>query len=224
LEFHDFLYFDTDRCGLPLRAHSRLPLSFIRARIFSVLLLSLTLSAQAQQSTLEFRPEHTKVEFTLGDVIHTVHGSFDLKHGAVHFNPDTGEISGEIVLDATSGKTGTHSRDSKMHKEVLQSDQYSEISFRPDHVEGKVGMQGPSAVQVHGVFSIHGADHEMTVPVKVEMAQEHWVANATFTVPYVKWGLKNPSTFLLRVSESVEIDVRATSPDVAPPTPVRKSK
>ncbi len=207
-----------------MRTYSQLFFSFARARIFSVLLLSLPFSAQAQQSTLEFTPEHTKVEFTLGDVIHTVHGSFDLKHGAVHFNPDTGEISGAIVLDAASGKSGNRTRDRKMHRDVLQSEQYPEISFRPDHVEGKVGMQGPSTVQVHGVFSIHGADHEMTVPIKVEMAQEHWVATAMFTVPYVKWGLKNPSTFLLRVSESVEIDVRATSPDAAPPPPVRKSK
>jgi hypothetical protein len=29
-------------------------------------------------------------------------------------------------------------------------------------------------------------------------------------MPYVKWGMKNPSTLLLRVSDQVEIDVHAS--------------
>lgn len=177
------------------------------------MLLSFSFTAQAQQSTLEFDRASTKVEFTLGDVIHTVHGSFDLKHGAVRFNPETGEVSGEVILDATSGQTGNRTRDRKMHKEVLESNRYPEIIFRPDHFEGKAAVDGASTVQLHGIFSIHGGDHEMTVPVHLEMAQDHWVATAKFTVPYVKWGLKNPSTFLLRVSESVEIDVQASGAD-----------
>jgi hypothetical protein len=29
------------------------------------------------------------------------------------------------------------------------------------------------------------------------------------TIPYIKWGLKNPSTFILRASDKVEIDIHA---------------
>ncbi|MBV9340062.1 MAG: YceI family protein, partial [Acidobacteria bacterium] len=64
--------------------------------------------------------------------------------------------------------------------------------------------------EVHGTFSIHGSDHELTVPVRLQVFPDHWVADAHFTVPYVKWGIKNPSRLLLRVSESVEIDFQAT--------------
>jgi hypothetical protein len=32
-------------------------------------------------------------------------------------------------------------------------------------------------------------------------------ADIPFEIPYVKWGLKNPSTLFLRVSEQVEINV-----------------
>jgi hypothetical protein len=59
------------------------------------------------------------------------------------------------------------------------------------------------------MFSIHGADHELTMPVRIDLTRGRWVADTHFTIPYVKWGLKNPSTFLLRVSESVEIDIHA---------------
>jgi hypothetical protein len=74
---------------------------------------------------------------------------------------------------------------------------------------------GTSTLQVHGIFSIHGSDHELTVPVRVEIFPDHWIADTHFTVPYVKWGIKNPSTFVLRVSESVEIDVHAAGANSA---------
>jgi hypothetical protein len=44
--------------------------------------------------------------------------------------------------------------------------------------------------------------------VHVEAAAGRYAATAHFTVPYVKWGMKNPSTFVLRVSDKVQIDVR----------------
>jgi polyisoprenoid-binding protein YceI len=167
-------------------------------------------AAQPQELRLEFTPANSAVSFTLGDVLHTVHGSFKLKQGAVEYNFANGTALGQLVIDATSGESGNHSRDHKMHKEILESAQYPEIVFRPDHVEGTVAASGTSTVQVHGMFSIHGADHEMTMPVRVELFSDHWIADTHFTIPYVKWGIKNPSTLFLRVSESVEIDIHAT--------------
>ena len=31
-----------------------------------------------------------------------------------------------------------------------------------------------------------------------------------FAIPYVKWGLKNPSTFILRVDQSVDVEIKAS--------------
>jgi polyisoprenoid-binding protein YceI len=166
--------------------------------------------AQPHEVDLNFVPAKTTVNFTLGDVLHTVHGSFDVKHGAVHFDPATNNVSGEILVDATSGHSGSDGRDKKMHKEVLESGRYSDIVFRPDRVEGQVAALGDSTVQVHGMFTIHGAEHEITIPVRVEMAPGRWTATSRFTVPYVKWGMKNPSTFVLRVDQSVGIDIQAS--------------
>ena len=124
---------------------------------------------------------------------------------------------GEIVVDAASGNSGSGARDRKMHKEVLESAQYSEITFRPDRVEGKVLPIGTSDVRVHGVFVIHGSEHEITVPAHVELAPDHWNLSVHFDVPYVKWGLKDPSTFILRVEKTADIDLHASgsSPWVA---------
>jgi polyisoprenoid-binding protein YceI len=165
---------------------------------------------QEQEAALNFVASQTTVNFTLGDVLHTVHGSFHLKSGQVHFAFATNTIGGEIVVDAASGNSGSGARDRKMHKEILESAQYSEITFRPDRVEGKVLAIGTSHVQVHGVFVIHGAEHEITVPAQVELAPDHWNLTVHFDVPYVKWGLKDPSTFILRVEKTADIDLHAS--------------
>ena len=140
-------------------------------------------------------------------MLHAVHGTFNLDHGSLQFEPSSGKLSGEIVVDAKSGASGSGMRDRKMHKEVLESAKYPEISFRPDRIEGTVSGQGKSSVKVHGMFRIHGIDREIDVPAEVEIFPDRWTATVHFTVPYAKWGMKNPSTLFLRVDDSVQIDL-----------------
>ena len=180
------------------------------------LLIAIVFSAVAQEKALQLDPSQTSIKFTLGDVLHTVHGSFQLKRGSLGFEPASGKISGEVVVDAGSGESGSGMRDHKMNKEVLESNRYPEIIFHPDRIEGAVAGQEKSSVRVHGMFSIHGVDHEITVPAEVEMSADHWTATVHFTVPYAKWGMKNPSTLFLRVNDSVEIDMTATGNVVSP--------
>jgi polyisoprenoid-binding protein YceI len=177
----------------------------------------IVLNAIAAGQELQFKvdPLRTTIKFTLGDVLHTVHGSFQPTKGELRFDPATNKLSGEIVVDAKSGETGNGMRDRKMHKEVLESERYPEIAFRPDRVEGTVALQGNSSVRVHGIFSIHGAEHEMTVPAEIGKSPDRWSATLHFSVPYVTWGMKNPSTLFLRVSGSVEVEVE-TSGAVTP--------
>jgi polyisoprenoid-binding protein YceI len=178
------------------------------SRLLAILGVTI-LSAAAQQSNLQVDPARTSVNFTLGDVLHTVRGTFQLKRGALQLDSPAGQLTGEIVVDAKSGASGSGTRDRKMHREVLESEKYPEISFRPDRLEGPVAAGGKSSVKVHGMFGIHGVEREITVPAEVEMSADHWTANVHFTVPYEKWGMKNPSTLFLRVNDSVEIDLTA---------------
>jgi polyisoprenoid-binding protein YceI len=152
-----------------------------------------------------------------------VHGTFQLKSGALQFESASGKVSGQIVVDAKSGESGSGMRDRKMHKEVLESERFPEIAFRPDRIEGTVAGQGKSSVRVHGMFNIHGVDREITVPADVEMSGDHWTATVHFTVPYAKWGMTNPSTFFLRVNDSVEIDLVAAG-NVAKPSTVSSAQ
>jgi polyisoprenoid-binding protein YceI len=180
------------------------------------LLLLPALLLASVETPLEIPPSQAQVAFTLGDVLHTVHGTFALKRGNLRFDPETGKASGEIVVDAASGQSGSTGRDKRMHANILESGRYPEIAFHPDRIEGKVATDGPSDVKLHGVFSIHGGDHELSVPTHVDAAGGHYTATAHFIVPYVKWGMKNPSTFVLRVSDKVDIDVRLVAQAATP--------
>ncbi len=172
------------------------------------LFLGSGVSLRAQELALDLDPAQTKIEFTLGATMHTVHGTFHLKRGALRLDPASGAISGEVIVDAKSGQTANDGRDKKMHRQVLESERYSEIIFRPSHLEGKVAPSGASSVQVRGVFAIHGAEHEITVPVTANLADGHYTATVKFSVPFIQWGLKNPSNFFLHVSDTVEVSLQ----------------
>jgi polyisoprenoid-binding protein YceI len=159
---------------------------------------------------LELDPAGSGADISLTGNVHTVHGTFRLKRGAIHFDPATGRASGEVVFDATSGETGNHSRDNKMHKDVIESGRYPEIVFRPDRADGVLAASGASTLQVHGVFAIHGAEHEVIFPVEVSFAGSAWTAKASFQVPYARWGMKNPSKLFLRVDDEVQVQFRAS--------------
>jgi polyisoprenoid-binding protein YceI len=171
---------------------------------------------RAQEMTLELDPANTKIQFTLGDILHTVHGAFTLKRGTIHFNPSTGSAAGLVVVDAASGDSGNKSRDRKMHKEILESQTFPEVTFAPTKVSGAVLPQGSSAVQVEGVFRLHGTDHPITLTLPLRVTGDKLSAKTHLVIPYVAWGLRNPSNFILRVSDKVEIDISASGHLVQP--------
>jgi polyisoprenoid-binding protein YceI len=164
--------------------------------------------ASTSEIALTLDPAQSKVHYTVDSTLHAVHGTFNLKSGSIHFDPSTGKAGGEIVVFATSGESGNDSRDKRMHKEILETAKYPEVVFHPTHLEGKVAASGPSDVKLHGIFSIHGTDHELTVPVHAELGGDHWTGTGNFEVPYVKWGIKDPSNFFLKVKHVVNVELQ----------------
>lgn len=174
-----------------------------------VLLLIVCLRLAAAENSIELDPARTTVSFTLGDVLHTVHGTFKLKRGAVKFDSATGAASGEIVVDVASGNSGGGARDKRMHKEILESARYPEAVFTPDHVSGELAPHGESQLDLHGKFQIHGASHELTLHFRAEVKNGEVAVSTGFVIPYVQWGMKNPSNFLLKVSDKVDLTIQA---------------
>lgn len=164
---------------------------------------------QADEVAVSLDPERTTIAFSLGATLHTVHGSFKLKSGALRFDTVTGEIRGEIVVDMESGESGNASRDRRMREEILETRRFPTAVFRPDRFEGRLSAEGDSQGNLHGRLELHGADHELLFPVKIHASAGQATAAARFEIPYVQWGMKNPSTFLLHVNDRVELQIQA---------------
>lgn len=166
-----------------------------------------TAQSVASEIVLSVDPAQSQVHWNVDSTLHTVHGTFLVKNGRIHFDPATGKAGGEVVVLASSGESGNNSRDARMHKEILETAKYPEAVFRPRQVEGVVGASGASDVKLLGTFTLHGADHELTALVHAELAGDHWKGTGKFTVPYIQWGIKDPSNFLLKVKPVVNVEM-----------------
>jgi polyisoprenoid-binding protein YceI len=127
--------------------------------------LFLTSGAFGQQQTFKIDPQASQVAFSLGDILHTVKGTFHVQSGIVDFDRSAPKISGSVVVAAGSGKSGNDTRDKKMTKEILDAPRFAEVSFVPQSYRGTLAPAGDSTIQVRGTFTLHGTPHELTLPM-----------------------------------------------------------
>jgi polyisoprenoid-binding protein YceI len=182
-----------------------------RAALLIAFLLAAPLSAESYTYRLD--PAATKVTFLLDAFMHKVHGTASVTRGEVRFD-ESGRAEGEIVVDATRIATGNDGRDKDMHAKVLESATFKEIVLAVDGFEGRFDPAAPSKVTVNGRFRIHGVEHPLAFEMALEPegsgADKRLESTTTFTVPYVEWGMKDPSKTFLRVGKVVDVSIDAT--------------
>lgn len=181
----------------------------LAALVISLLAGSAGAQSSPTKMTLHFDPATTKIDWTLKDVLHTVRGTFQLKSGVVVLDEDAGTADGEIIVETASADSGNHLRDERMKKDVLESTKYPEAIFHPEKVTGVVHDGQTQTVTVEGTFTIHGADHPLFLQVRALLSDGKLNATTHFVVPYVAWGMKDPSTLMLRVGKEVQVSVEA---------------
>jgi len=179
--------------------------------------LSIAAPARAAEQTLRLDPAACRVAFTLKATMHTAKGTLPLREGEIRFDLETGRAGGRVVLDARRATTENEGRDEKMHAEVLESERFPEIVFVPAEARGSLDASGSGTVVLAGTLAIHGAEHPLTVTASVKTQGERLAAEGSFTIPYVEWGMKDPSVFVLRVAKVVDVHVEAAG-TVAPDT------
>jgi polyisoprenoid-binding protein YceI len=164
--------------------------------------------ALAQQQKFTVNPAASEVAFQLGGNTHAVHGTFHVKSGSIDFDRTAKTISGLVVVDPGSGDSGSSGRDQKMKNDVLEISRFAEVTFAPRSFQGEIAASGNSTIQVTGVFTLHGTPHDLTVPMQIHVEGSKLTAKTQFSIPYVQWGLKDPSIFVLKVAKTVEIDLK----------------
>jgi len=172
-------------------------------------LVAAALPAGAEPWTLRLDPGATQIRFEVGATLHTVEGRFELERGRVRFDPQSGEASGEVVVDARSGDTGIDRRDRTMHREQLASDEHPRIVLRPLRLRDVERAAARLEAVLDAELVLRGSAHPLSFPVTGRREAGRGVVEGGFEVPYVAWGLPDPDTFLLRVDDVVRVEFSA---------------
>lgn len=163
--------------------------------------------ACAQHQTFAVNPDASEVKMKLNTTHEVVNGTFHVQSGSIDFDRTHAEIAGSVIIAAGSGKTGNDSRDKKMNKEILKVDQYTTVSFAPKTYSGTIAPSGDSTIEVSGVFTLLGSPHDLTIPMQIHIDGSKATAKAQFMVPYVQWGVKDPSFLIWKAEHNVAIDL-----------------
>lgn len=176
---------------------------------FAVLVLAglLAPAALAQHQTFAINPDASEVKITLNTTREVVNGAFHIQSGSIEFDPGTPQMSGSVVVLAGSGKTGNDSRDKRMNKEILVVEKHATVSFEPKTYTGAIAPAGDSTIQVTGIFTLLGTPHEITIPMQVHLDGASATAKAHFVLPYIQWGLKDPSFLIWKAEKDVAVDL-----------------
>jgi polyisoprenoid-binding protein YceI len=182
----------------------------MKVRAIAALGLILVPVALAQQQTLVVNPDASEVRITLKTTHEVVNGTFHIQSGSIEFDRSAAKMSGSVVVLAGSGRTGNDSRDKKMKKDILEVEQHAAVSFEPRSFAGVIRPSGDSTLQVTGIFTLLGTGHEITIPIAVHLEDATATARAHFVVPYIQWGLKDPSFLFWKADKEVAIDLVLT--------------
>ena len=176
-------------------------------------------AVRAESGELALVPEETQIRFELGATLHSVEGTLRLARGAaLHFDTASGRADGSIAIDARSADTGIARRDRTLHAEVLESERYPEITFTAERIELTRSAPERGDVVLLGRVKLHGDEHPLSIPAHLERIDDDIRITATFKVPYVAWGLRDVSNWMLRVDGEVVVHVDASAsyrPDAA---------
>ena len=187
--------------------------------------LCLATPALAAEHVLTLDPAHARVTFVLEATGHDVEGSFPLSKCEVHFDPEAGTASGEISLDAAQGVTGNPKRDKTMKEKVLLTPTAPSIVFHPARFRGILPETGAADVALTGSVSVAGLEQPLTLVAHVVRSAAGLHLQSTAPVPFVEWGLHDPSVLFMKVQKIVQLSIEGDAsidgaPVSSPPMPV----
>lgn len=180
-------------------------MKMLSALMFSCMLVP---PAIAQKQTFTVSPDASEAKMTLKTNHEIVNGTFHVQSGSIAFDRSTSQLSGMLVVASGSGQTGNSSRDKKMNKDILKVSEYATVSFAPKTYTGTLAPEGDSEIQTTGTLTLLGTLHEITVPIHVHIDSKGVIATTHFVIPYVQWGLKNPSFLIWKADSDVAMDIK----------------
>ena len=89
-----------------------------------------------------------------------------------------------------------------------------ESAIRHTQVTGQLRTDGQFQARLQGVLTLHRAGRQIVMEVQGQLIGDSLAAMSHFSVPYVDWGMKDPSILFFTVAKQVEIDIVTVSTPV----------
>ena len=176
--------------------------------IVCVLLAAMPALAEKMVFTLDTK--QSEVRIILGATLHTVDGRAALEPATFTWDTDSGSASGRAVVQASRLRTGIDARDQKMREDVLRIALHPEIVFEATGFELRQSGAEKLRFVLKGDLSLLGVSHEIELETHAHLRPDKsWKARADLNVPYVQWGLTDPSLPLFSVEKHVTVEVKA---------------
>ena len=189
-------------------------LPFILAGIFC-----LVISANAE--ILSFAVQgggDNLIRFESKAPLETIVGTTDQVTGSITVDPQNLEVgvSANIIVDATTLKTGNKIRDGHMRDNHLHTDTHPHIQFKFENLSLKGSLSPNTAVkcQVIGDFSLHGVTKSISVPAEVTLkeggAGKELQIVASFDVKLSDYEIPRPQFLIMKLDEvqHITVDIR----------------
>ena len=161
--------------------------------------------------------QNTTVTFSFAALAHTVHGVVPIVPSKIKIDNRQQRVHGLVYIDTTKISTHNKDRDKKMHREVLESARFPDIYFKPILYRGDLQLGKAGQIELVGELYIHGDSHTIEVPCSVDWQEGQLHLSANYTLPYVAWGMKDPSKFIFRVGKEAYLKMKIDAPLIAIP-------
>jgi len=179
-----------------------------RLCLFCMLLTAMPAFAEKMVFTLDTK--ESEVRIILGATLHTVDGRAALEPASFTWDTDSGSASGRAVVRASRLRTGIDARDQKMREDVLLSALHPEIVFEATGFELRQSGAEKLRFVLKGELTLLGVGHEIELETRAHLRSDNsWKARADLNLPYVQWGLTDPSLPLFAVDKYVTVEVKA---------------
>jgi polyisoprenoid-binding protein YceI len=167
-------------------------------------------AAAAEWQALELDAARTRVDMTFHATMHDVDGTLGPASGRIEFDLATRAARGAIVVDLTEANTEVRRRDRKMHEKILETERHPRATFRVERVSGVSALHdGTNELQLDGQLELRGVSRPVSVLARAEVRGAAVDATASVRIPYLDWGVRDPSFFVIRVAKEVTVRIHA---------------
>ncbi len=164
----------------------------------------------AEEMVYTLDTDRSEVRIVLGAMLHTVRGSAPLGAATLTWNTETGEASGLVVIQSGLIDTGIDARNAKMHEVVLKTLEHPEIIFEATGFQLRQPGENEMRFVLKGNLTLVGVTHEIEFESHARRrGDDSWKVRADLNVPYVEWGLEDPSPTFFGVDKHVSVEVKA---------------